>query len=63
MAYVCEVCGKGRVMGYSVSHAHNKTKRPFYPNLKSVKAVVNKRTQRMMVCTRCIRSGWVKKAV
>lgn len=63
MAYVCEICGKGRVIGMKVSHAHNKSKRPFYPNLKSVKARFNKTTRRIKVCTRCIRSGWVQKAV
>ncbi|MEK6684667.1 MAG: 50S ribosomal protein L28 [Nitrospirota bacterium] len=63
MAYVCEICGKGRTMGMRVSHAHNKTKRAFYPNLKSVKAIVDNTTRRIKTCTRCIRSGWVKKAV
>jgi len=63
VAYVCEICGKGRTMGMKVSHAHNKTKRPFYPNLKSVKALVDNTTRRIKACTRCIRSGWVKKAV
>jgi len=63
VAYVCAICGKGKTIGFKVSHAHNKTKHPYYPNLKSVKALVNNTTRRLKVCTRCIRSGWVKKAV
>jgi len=50
-------------MGFRVSHAHNKSKRPFYPNLKSVKTLSDQTTRRIKACTRCIRSGWVKKAV
>lgn len=33
MARVCQVTGKRPVTGYNVSHAHNKTKRRFLPNL------------------------------
>jgi large subunit ribosomal protein L28 len=33
MAKVCQVTGKRPVSGNNVSHAHNKTKRRFYPNL------------------------------
>ena len=33
MARVCEVTGKGPMVGNNVSHANNKTKRRFMPNL------------------------------
>ena len=33
MARVCQVTGKKPMVGYNVSHAHNKTKRRFLPNL------------------------------
>lgn len=33
MAKVCQITGKRTVSGNNVSHAHNKTKRKFYPNL------------------------------
>lgn len=33
MARVCEVTGKRTITGHNVSHAHNKTKRRFLPNL------------------------------
>lgn len=34
MARVCEVTGKGPMVGNKVSHANNKTKRRFLPNLQ-----------------------------
>lgn len=33
MSQVCQVTGKRPITGYNVSHAHNKTKRRFVPNL------------------------------
>ena len=59
----CFVCGKGRMAGQNVSHANNKTKRVFNPNLQSVRALVGGRAQKVVVCTRCIRSGRIEKAV
>ena len=35
MARVCEVTGKKPMVGNNVSHANNKTKRRFLPNLQS----------------------------
>ncbi|MFM7194877.1 MAG: 50S ribosomal protein L28 [Bacteroidota bacterium] len=35
MARVCEITGKRPRVGNSVSHANNKTKRRFYPNLQT----------------------------
>jgi large subunit ribosomal protein L28 len=57
MSRVCDICGKRPVIGYNVSHAHNKTKTRSYPNLQKVRAVQNGRATRLKVCTRCIRSG------
>ena len=36
MSRVCELTGKGRMVGHNVSHANNKTKRTFLPNLQNV---------------------------
>ena len=33
MARVCQITGKQTVRGNNVSHAHNKTRRSFLPNL------------------------------
>ncbi len=36
MSRICELTGKGRQVGCNVSHANNKTKRVFLPNLQNV---------------------------
>jgi large subunit ribosomal protein L28 len=36
MSRICELTGKGRQVGHNVSHANNKTKRTFLPNLQQV---------------------------
>jgi large subunit ribosomal protein L28 len=35
MARVCQITGKKTISGHNVSHANNKTKRKFYPNLQN----------------------------
>ena len=61
MARVCEICGKRRMTGNNVSHANNRTKRSFYPNLQTVRALIQGSHKRIKVCTRCIRAGRVTK--
>ena len=36
MSRICELTAKGRMVGHNVSHANNKTKRVFLPNLQNV---------------------------
>lgn len=36
MSRICELTGKGRLVGMNVSHAHNRTKKTFLPNLQKV---------------------------
>ncbi len=36
MSRICELTGKGRMVGNNVSHANNRTKRVFLPNLQDV---------------------------
>ena len=61
---MCEICGKKRQMGYRVSHAHNRTKHVFKPNVQRVRVVEkNGAIKRKYVCTQCIKSGLIKKAV
>jgi len=62
MSKVCEICGKGPSFGNNVSHANNKTRRMWHPNLQKVKAVRNGSIKPMRVCPRCIRSGHIVKA-
>jgi len=63
MARVCYVCGKGPATGNNVSHAHNKTRRRWLPNLQPVKIQLDDGSnRRVRVCTICIKSGRIKKA-
>ena len=63
MARVCYSCGKRPSTGNNVSHAHNKTRRRWLPNLQTVKIVDEAgRRRRVRVCTRCISAGKVTKA-
>ena len=61
MARVCDICGKGPVTGNNVSHAHNRTRRRWLPNLQNIRALINGVAKRVKVCTNCIRSGKVQK--
>jgi len=63
MAQTCDICKKGVQFGQNVSHAHNVTKRRWNVNLQSVRAVVEGRPKRLRVCTRCLRTGRVTKAM
>lgn len=62
MARVCTVCGKGPTTGNHVSHANNRRKRRWTPNLQTVRVAVEGEPRRVKVCTGCIRSGKVVKA-
>jgi len=58
----CSICGKTRMVGNNVSHANNKTKRVFKPNIQRIRVPADGRaTRRIYACTRCIRSGKVVK--
>jgi large subunit ribosomal protein L28 len=61
MARICTLCGKRRSVGNTVSHANNKTKRIWRPNLQNVRARVEGQVRRILVCTDCIHSGRVEK--
>lgn len=63
MSRVCEICGKGPLKGYNVSHAHNRTKKISLPNLQKIRILESSgRVKRAKVCTRCIRSNKISKA-
>jgi len=63
MARRCEICDKGAQWGHKVSHAHNVSKRRWFPNLRTVRALKDGKPVTMRVCTRCLRSGKVLKNV
>lgn len=61
MAKQCHVCGKRPRHGNRVSHANNKSRRRFLPNLQSVRARVDGSVRRIKVCASCISAGKVEK--
>ncbi len=64
MSRTCEICGKKPIVGNNVSHAKNRTKRRFLPNLQTVRIQeANGRVRKATICTRCIRTGNFEKAV
>lgn len=63
MARVCDLCDKGRQAGFNVSHANNKTKKVWEPNLQVVHAMIGGAVRRVKVCTSCLKSNRVQKAV
>ena len=63
MSRKCEICGKGQVSGNSVSHSVRHT-RKWNANIQTVRvADENGTVRRANVCTRCIRSNKVNRAI
>lgn len=58
MSRRCEITGKGVLSGNNVSHANNKTRRRFLPNLQEVSMLsdILNQTIRMRVSTRAMRT-------
>jgi large subunit ribosomal protein L28 len=71
----CAICGKGPLTGKSVvrkglakkkggtgSKIVRWNKRKFFPNLQKLRIIIDKRPQKVYVCTKCIKKGDIKKA-
>ena len=63
MSRVCEICGKGPVVGHNVSHSNIKSKKRWLPNIQKIKINDNGTIRHARVCTKCIKDGKVVKAV
>ena len=63
MARVCDICEKGKMSGKTISHSNRKTNRFWQPNIKKVKAIVNGSPKTVKVCTQCIKSGRIERAL
>ncbi|HOJ48174.1 MAG TPA: 50S ribosomal protein L28 [Bacillota bacterium] len=59
----CEFCGKSVSFGNNVSHSNRKTSRRWKPNIRKVKAVIGGANRSVNICTRCLKSGKVTRAV
>lgn len=51
----CANCGKGVMYGHTVSHAKNRTKRLFKPNLHAARILINGNRRKLRLCTTCLR--------
>ena len=59
----CYACQRGVAFGNNVSHANNKTRRVWKPNLQVVRVLDESgKIVKVKVCTRCLSAGKVKRA-
>ncbi|MSR61502.1 MAG: 50S ribosomal protein L28 [Planctomycetes bacterium] len=76
MARVCDICEKRTHVGGSIARrglpkrkggvglkTTGHTKRKYFPNLQKIQVQEGKGVKRMTVCTRCIKSGRIKKPI
>ncbi|MEI6132355.1 MAG: 50S ribosomal protein L28 [Bacillota bacterium] len=59
----CTICERGTIFGNNRSHAMNQTNRSYKTNVRKVKIVVKGTNISAYVCTRCLRSNKVVRAV
>ena len=59
----CEICDKEVKFSMQVSHSHRRTARTFKPNVQTVRANMNGATKKVKVCTKCLKSGKVQRAI
>ncbi len=59
----CEVCSKATTFGNNRSHALNATSRTWKPNVRKVKIVEDGTPKSINICTRCLRSNKVTRAI
>jgi large subunit ribosomal protein L28 len=52
----CDICGKTPQFGHNVSHSKRRTNRHWLPNIHSVTVTIEGKTQKMNLCTRCLRN-------
>ena len=63
MSRTCELCGKHTRTGNRVSHAKNRTRRTWKPNIIKVKTQVEGSTFSVKICARCLKSDIITKKV
>jgi len=63
MARVCYVTGRRTTSGNNRSHAMNKTKRNYKPNLQKVRILVNGKPKRVYVSAKALKSGQVERVL
>jgi len=59
----CDICSKSTVYGNNVSHSVRRTNRTWKPNVRKVRVIDNGTPKTINICTRCLRSNKVTRAV
>lgn len=59
---VCYSCARGVAFGNNVSHANNKTRRTWKPNLQVARIEMGGKVIKVKVCTSCLTAGKVVRA-
>lgn len=63
MGKFCEICDKRAMSGHRISHSDRKANRRWSPNVQKVRVQVDGVPMRKNVCTRCLRSGNIERAL
>lgn len=63
MGKYCTICNRGTMYGNKVSHSERKSSKKWAPNVQKVRISINGASKRVNVCTRCLRSGNVTRAL
>ena len=63
MARVCYVTGRRTTSGNNRSHAMNKTKRTYKPNLQKVRILVDGKPKKVYVSAKALKSGQVERVL
>lgn len=63
MSRKCEICGKQQVSGNNVSHSNRHSRRKWNANIQTVRINDNGTVRKANVCTKCIKSGKVNRAI
>ena len=56
MSRKCDLCGKHTLFGNKVSHAKNRTRRTWVPNLLKMRTNTDKGVKTITICTRCLKA-------
>ena len=63
----CEICEKGQIRGHRISinrsQVSRRANRKWKPNVKKVKIIDNGTVKSIYICTRCLRSNKVTRAI
>ena len=57
MSKVCEVCGKGKMKGNTVSHSNRKANKHYDVNLQETTMEINGEMKKVKACTKCIKTS------